>query len=161
MRTVVTIAIFGILASYLSGPLPVLARPKPLPLATDAKPTDAVKSVVTNFFKNWEQGKATQSLPLFMSADMPTVGIGPDHRPERPTATWQKKAGELLKEWESNPPSFLALDSVDVDPIIGSMAVARVTYRGAALKGYAVFTLHSDAGAWRIAALVFETHFVW
>jgi hypothetical protein len=161
MRAVAALAILGVLAFWLGGPLTLLAQDKPSPKPADAKPTAAVKDIVTNFYKNWEQGKATQNKALFVSADMPAVGIAPDHRPGRQTVVWQKKAGELLKEWEAKPPKFLALDSIEVDHIGESLAVARVMYRSSAIKGRAVFTLSSDAGAWRIASLVLETRFNW
>jgi hypothetical protein len=155
------LAILGVLACRLCDPMTVLAQDKPSPKPADSGPTAAIKEVVTNFYKNWEQGKATQNKPLFVSAEMPAVGIAPDHRPGRPTVIWQKKAGELLTEWENKPPKFLALDTVDVDRIGESLAVARVTYRASAIKGRAVFTLSADAGQWRIASLVLETRFNW
>jgi hypothetical protein len=161
MRTAAVHVILGVLACRLGGTMTLLAQDKPSSKPADSAPTAAIKGLVTNFYKNWEQGKATQNKELFLSADVPAVGIAPDHRPGHQTVIWQKKAGDLLKEWETNPPKFLEIDSVDVDRVGESLAVARVTYRSSAIKGRAVFTLCSGSAGWRIASLVLETRFNW
>jgi hypothetical protein len=121
----------------------------------------AVKDAVSTFFSNWKEQRATRNATLFLSPDTPVTGIAPDHRPGRPTVVWHKKAGELLKEWEATPPKHLELDRVEVELFENSLAVARVTYRGDAIKGRAIFTLSSSAHGWRIASLVLETRFNW
>jgi hypothetical protein len=161
MRVDVVGAVVAVLAFLQGAPMPLFAQEKPSSKPSDSKAMAAVKAVVTNFYKNWEQGHATRNQPMFLSPDTPTVGIAPDHRPGRQTVVWQKKAGELLKEWEANPPKYLELNSVEVDQFGESLAVARATYSGSAIKGRAVFTLSSEAGVWRIASLVLETRFNW
>ncbi|HMP02051.1 MAG TPA: hypothetical protein PKD86_12425 [Gemmatales bacterium] len=160
MKAAFVLALFGALALPLNGPRPLLAQDKPPPSSEESKPVSAVKDLVANFYQNWKQGKAVLNHELFLNADVTVVGISPDHRPSRSTVVWQKKAGELLKEWEAKPPKHLRLDAVEVD-VLGTLAVARVTHMGSGIKVRGVFTLYAEAETWRIVALVLETRFNW
>lgn len=161
MRAVATLVILGVLAMRLDGPATLIAQDRPIPKSADSKSTDGVKDIVATFFKNWKQGQATRNQSLFVNADIPVVGFGPDHRPGQLTAVRQKTAEHVLKEWEANPPQYLVTDSIEVDRLGGSLAAARVTYSGFGSKGRAVFTLYSEAGTWRIASLVLDTRINW
>lgn len=125
MRAVATLVILGVLAMRLDGPATLIAQDRPIPKSADSKSTDGVKDIVATFFKNWKQGQATRNQSLFVNADIPVVGFGPDHRPGQLTAVRQKTAEHVLKEWEANPPQYLVTDSIEVDRLGGSLAAAR------------------------------------
>jgi len=122
--------------------------------AESADSVKAVKQVVTTLFDNVSQGKGEDNLKLFFSPDVTIVGISRGSGLEK---AWQKKAAEVVKQWQADGAVKVTVDSNQVELMDDALAVARVNGQTDFVKLRGVMTLTSEGGSWRIASYVFET----
>jgi hypothetical protein len=113
--------------------------------------------MVAVYFGNISQGKARDNLKLFVRAEVPFVGICGGEGTEKVSQT---KGSDMVKEWQAAGAFDIAADSTLVELLDDALAVARVKYHTALVTGRAIFSLTSEGGGWRIAAVVYETRLI-
>lgn len=122
--------------------------------------TEAVAKIVGTYFENAASAdKVEKNADLFVKPDSVVVGVARGGGAEK---VWTKKVADLLPEQRKELQGLgrdvpYKVESMKVDLLDRSLAVARVSYRNEFVKCRGVFTLTSEAGSWKIASLVFET----
>jgi Trypsin-like peptidase domain len=109
----------------------------------------AVKQTVTSLYENLTKGKADEALKLFVNSEMPVVGVSPGLGLQK---IWVKKPNEGF----AGPANPHTVDSMEIEMLDETFAVARVHGHTQHVKFLAAITLTSEGGGWRIASYVFE-----